>query len=61
MPDDEREQLHRDTIGKLVEATKFSTKHKKSLADDEPELADTPNRSLTDAEKARRLAELEAA
>jgi len=58
MPDDELAQLHRDVIGKLVEATRFP--RSKSLAQREKELAEAPRRDLSAAEKARRLAELEA-
>jgi hypothetical protein len=61
MPDDELAQLHNDTIGTLVEATKFPWQKtpKKSVAEAERELAEAPRRYLTEAEKARRLAEVE--
>jgi hypothetical protein len=63
MPDDEHEQLLRDTIGKLVEATKLpwlKAQNTKSLAEEERELAEAPKRYLSEQEKQRRLAELEA-
>lgn len=61
MPEEELAQLHRDTIGKLLETTKFPRHSGKSLGEVERELAEAPKRNLTDAEKARRMAELQAA
>jgi hypothetical protein len=62
MPDEEHEQLLQNTIGKLIETTKLPwlNRPKKSLAELKREIAEAPKRYLTEEEKARRLAELEA-
>ena len=59
MPDDELEQLHRDTIGRLIEATRFPNRRRESLAAAERELAEAPRRYLTEEQKALRLAALQ--
>jgi hypothetical protein len=60
MPAAELAQLHNDTIGKLLETTKWPRRSGKSPAALERELADAPKRHLTDEEKVRRMRELEA-
>lgn len=61
MPAAELAELHRDTVGTLAETTKWPwLKEGKTLAEAERELAEAPKRHLSEAEKARRLAELEA-
>ena len=60
MPDDELEQLHRDTIGKLIEATRFPDRRRESLAHAERELAEAPRNYLSEEQKQLRLAALQA-
>ncbi len=60
MPDAELAQLHRDTIGKLIETTSFPTRRRESLAVAERELAEAPRNYLSEEQKALRLAALEA-
>ena len=60
MPEDELAQLHRDTIGKLIETTRFPRRPRESLAEVERELAEAPRNYLTEEQKALRLAALQA-
>ncbi len=63
MPDAELDEFFRETVGKLVESTAFPWQKPgshKSLAQEEQELAEAPRTQLTEAEKSRRLAELQA-
>ena len=60
MPAGEFAKLHRDTIGKLVETTRFPTRRRKALAAAERELAEAPRHYLTEEQKALRLAALQA-
>ena len=60
MPEAELAQLHRDTIGKLIETTRFPRRPRESLAEVERELAEAPRNYLTEEQKRLRLAALEA-
>ena len=42
-------QLHRDTIGKLIETTRFPRRPRESLAEVERELAAAPRNYLTES------------
>ena len=57
---DEVQQLRRDTIGKLIETTRFPMRPRESLAEVERELASAPRNYLTEEQKALRLAALQA-